>query len=499
MTEIHEMKIGGRPASVVFLSALDGRVVGPKEATVAIVRYDDGGIEYAFSDGFRTAAAKETALHQAADKMAPKLEIALRLAFALGRKAISRSKPSASAAVAAIRASLEDTLPKALRKTYVEGGQASVGMLKAAEFNPDQPRDEQGQWTAGGASHARASKDWKHWADNLSRADKRVLDKYQAGVFTRGVDDEPAINEKLRQGYLPKDAERLSDALDKAVAPRDLVLYRGVSDPELKVTSDEYLDKGFMSATFDIEHAGEVYANPEMAQDPQILELHVPKGTRGVAYLDAQDAGSWTGGEAEVLIDRWKEWTKVGERKDAKGRSIVQLKLKQSRNAQLRTAKRTEFKEQKRGSIVFTFNAASQEAIDWADRHSAELIDGITETSREAINNAIADALEHGTDPYDDILEAVGDATRAQLIAHTEVMRAVHEGQREAWRQAEEEGLLTGTERVTWIVTGDDKVCPICEELDGKLRKLDGQYHASGDAYEGPPAHPRCRCTEGLA
>lgn len=243
------------------------------------------------------AAAKETKLHALADSLSPKIEVAIRLAFALGRRAIGRSK-DADKAVKAIRRSLSATLPKLLRKAYVAGGDAGAGMLRTSEA--------------------------------------------------------------------------------------------------------------------------------------------------------------------------------------------------------FRAAKRADFKEQRKGSVVFTFDAASDEAISWADRHAAELIDGITETSRQAINNAIAEALEEGTDPYDEILEAVGDPVRARRIAHHEPMLAVHEGQREAWRQAVDEGLLTGRERPTWIVTGDEKVCPICLGLEDKTRSIDGEYEFDGEEYSGPPAHVGCRCTEGL-
>lgn len=144
------------------------------------------------------------------------------------------------------------------------------------------------------------------------------------------------------------------------------------------------------------------------------------------------------------------------------------------------------------------FDAASPEAVAWADRHAAELIDGISETTREDINNAIAEALERGDlrDAYDEILAAVGDSDRAELIARTEIMTAAHEGQRQAWDQAIEAGLLPKNVRRMWVATGDESVCPICEQLDGEIADLDGEYSDPGG--DGPPAHPNCRCTEGI-
>jgi len=166
--------------------------------------------------------------------------------------------------------------------------------------------------------------------------------------------------------------------------------------------------------------------------------------------------------------------------------------------AQLKTAE--EFRTAKdtgKASFDMSFDAKSQAVIDWADRHAAELIDGITETTREDINNAVAAHAEDGDweEYYAEVLNAVGDESRADLIARTEVMTAANEGQREAWNQASTNGLLSGDEQVAWIAT-DINPCPECEELDGATRDLDGEYPDPGG--DGPPLHPNCRCTEGI-
>jgi SPP1 gp7 family putative phage head morphogenesis protein len=153
--------------------------------------------------------------------------------------------------------------------------------------------------------------------------------------------------------------------------------------------------------------------------------------------------------------------------------------------------------EPKAAASKRTFDSGSDAAVSWADQHAAELIDNISENSREDIGNAIAAAIEDGdlSGAMDDILDAVGDKTRAELIARTEIMRAVNAGQREAWNQAVDDGLLTGDEQRTWIATDDELTCPICNDLDGETIGLDEQY---SDGSDGPPAHPRCRCTEGI-
>lgn len=149
--------------------------------------------------------------------------------------------------------------------------------------------------------------------------------------------------------------------------------------------------------------------------------------------------------------------------------------------------------------IKMTFNVANKAAADWVRAHAAQVAEDISQTSSDAIHAAVAKAQEEGglREQYDAILAAVGDEARAELIARTEAMTAVNEGQRQAWAQAEDEGLLTGDERVEWIATSD--ACPeICEPLDGTTRPLDGEYD-NPDGGDGPPAHPNCRCTEGIS
>lgn len=179
----------------------------------------------------------------------------------------------------------------------------------------------------------------------------------------------------------------------------------------------------------------------------------------------------------------------------AGGRAGAAMLTKLLRNAELRAAKKTTG-DKDIGPFTMKFDASNPEAAAWAREHGTELAKDLSDSARERIKEAIALSQETGEDPYDAILEAVGDDERAELIARTESMRAVHEGQREGWDQAVEEGLLTGDERRVWIVTDDEKLCPECEELDGETASLDGEYPGG---YDGPPAHPNCRCTEGLA
>jgi SPP1 gp7 family putative phage head morphogenesis protein len=149
--------------------------------------------------------------------------------------------------------------------------------------------------------------------------------------------------------------------------------------------------------------------------------------------------------------------------------------------------------------IGIKFDAANKPAIQWAKKHAAELVTEITETTRERIRDEVVGAFKEKISPAQlaDLLESiVDDENRAELIAKTETMFAANMGQRQAWDQAVDKGLLDDSVRREWIVTGDKDLCDECESLDGARTDLDGEYPDPGG--EGPPLHPRCRCTEGI-
>ena len=88
---------------------------------------------------------------------------------------------------------------------------------------------------------------------------------------------------------------------------------------------------------------------------------------------------------------------------------------------------------------------------------------------------------------------------RALNIARTETITSANEGQRQIWLQAREDGLLTGAEKREWIVTPDDRLCPICRAMAGQLRGLDEPFDGGRfGRVMGPTVHPQCRCATGL-
>jgi predicted ABC-type ATPase len=83
---------------------------------------------------------------------------------------------------------------------------------------------------------------------------------------------------------------------------------------------------------------------------------------------------------------------------------------------------------------------------------------------------------------------------RTEMIARTEILRASHEGRRQAWGQGLEQGFISPYDRKYWSANDDDRICEDCSAMSA-------QYDQSGailitDDFElgEPPIHPMCRC-----
>ena len=191
------------------------------------------------------------------------------------------------------------------------------------------------------------------------------------------------------------------------------------------------------------------------------------------------------------------------------------------------------------GKFGLKFDVANPRAIAWARTHAAKLAVDMSEETRRAVRAIIARGFTQGRHPYQTaklLLDVIGLTerqgvalmsyrdkleeqgflgkdlddevlvrsnemfeARAEMIARTETMRASNEGQQELWNQAVDAGLLTGAELREWIVTPDDRLCPICEAMEGQTVGMGEPFDVDGEDVMVPPAHPNCRCTIGIS
>lgn len=120
---------------------------------------------------------------------------------------------------------------------------------------------------------------------------------------------------------------------------------------------------------------------------------------------------------------------------------------------------------------------------------------GLTEKQALAVMNYREGLIDlgHPLDRVDALVERYAQRKlreRAETIAQTEIIGALNTGAEESWRQAQADGLLPRGTRKQWIVTPDDRLCPICRPMEGVTVPIGEEF-----SLPGPPAHPRCRCT----
>ena len=145
-------------------------------------------------------------------------------------------------------------------------------------------------------------------------------------------------------------------------------------------------------------------------------------------------------------------------------------------------------------------------AVDEAKARAAELVgkswdeDGnlvdnpdadmaITDTMRDEIRDAVAEAIENGDSAADlaDTIEGLGSFSeeRAIMIARTEIVASHASGQMRAMRES---GVV---EQKAWSAAGEE-VCDDCQENeDAGPIGIDDDFPSGDDA---PIAHPLCRC-----
>lgn len=79
---------------------------------------------------------------------------------------------------------------------------------------------------------------------------------------------------------------------------------------------------------------------------------------------------------------------------------------------------------------------------------------------------------------------------RAQNIARTELAFAYNAGHYGATKDAQARGYIGDCVKV-WLTAYDERVCPICSQMDDEKRNIDEPF-SNGKLL--PPAHPSCRC-----
>ena len=139
--------------------------------------------------------------------------------------------------------------------------------------------------------------------------------------------------------------------------------------------------------------------------------------------------------------------------------------------------------------IQSIFGLKNQALIDYFDDYSKLIIDSVDNTTKEWIANKIQEGKNNGLNPFQIQETLVNDGKgismiRAERIVLTETAKAMSTIELEAAKKY-------GIKRKIWRTSRDDRVDPICTDLEG-VEVAIGEEFPGG--FQGNPAHVSCRC-----
>jgi len=138
-------------------------------------------------------------------------------------------------------------------------------------------------------------------------------------------------------------------------------------------------------------------------------------------------------------------------------------------------------------------------------------LESVTTDVAEPVRETLTEGLAKGENPREiarrltDEIETI-QKTQAEVLARTEIINSYSEATLDRYDRAGQEAVTVSGEFAT---ADDDRVCPICEALEGRefgtgeMRTATFTFspsdsepdHLAGEYAVKPPVHPQCRCT----
>jgi len=142
------------------------------------------------------------------------------------------------------------------------------------------------------------------------------------------------------------------------------------------------------------------------------------------------------------------------------------------------------------GSLQKAFNSPFHaDKVGLIYTRAYEGLKGITNEMSKQISGVLAQGISEGWNPkkiaenLTDRVDKIG-ITRATILARTEVIRAHHVAMVQEYKNWGVQGVIVQAE---WTTAGDNRVCPVCSSLQGKVYTLEQIEPLI-------PRHPQCRC-----
>ena len=141
----------------------------------------------------------------------------------------------------------------------------------------------------------------------------------------------------------------------------------------------------------------------------------------------------------------------------------------------------------------------NEKAVEWAEKHAADLVTQLTQTTRDRLRGDLAASIELGMSVQDiaKVLEEdyAFSEQRAALVATTERAFADVRGNQIGYAES---GVVSGLEWQTANEGEDDRTCPDCELNDNTTVAMDPETGEATEAFPSGattvPAHPGCLC-----
>lgn len=168
-----------------------------------------------------------------------------------------------------------------------------------------------------------------------------------------------------------------------------------------------------------------------------------------------------------------------------------------------------------KGEEIFAFlgmprglDLSTRRAANYLNKKGVKFIKSANETTTRKLRKTLAEGVigKEGIPELKKRVDKIYNSAskhRSELIARSEVIRASNFATNEAYIQSE---IVVGKE---WVTALDERTCPWCNSLDGKIVPVKSTFFKEGDdiTVEGrkldldyedvrhPPLHPDCRCT----
>ena len=127
---------------------------------------------------------------------------------------------------------------------------------------------------------------------------------------------------------------------------------------------------------------------------------------------------------------------------------------------------------------------------EWLEEEGL-ILKNINEYTKERLVATLGEGITKGegvTELTERVKEvfAIADTSRAEKIARTETLRAANFATLESYRQS---NVVEGKE---WVTALDERTCPYCAPMNGKIVALGEQFETGLDLVDSPPVHPNC-------